>query len=60
MVILPLILVIYATKTYLLCIEVILVIKDETQVELAPEQEEPTVKEQENLPQEIIVDKGKF
>ena len=50
----------YATKTYLLCIEVILVIKDETQVEPPPEQEEPTVKEQENLPQEIIVDKGKF
>jgi len=37
-----------------------LVIKDETQVELPPEQEEPTVKEQENLPQEIIVDKGKL
>ena len=37
-----------------------MVIKDETQVELAPEQEEPTVKEQENLPQEIIIDKGKF
>ena len=43
-----------------LCIEVVLVIKDETQVEPPPEQEEPTVKEQENLPQEIIVNKGKF
>ena len=35
-------------------------IQDETQVESPPEQEEPTVKKQENLPQEIIVDKGKF
>ena len=37
-----------------------MVIKEETQVESPPEQEEPTVKEQEHLPQEIIVDKGKF
>lgn len=37
-----------------------LVIKDQRQVDPPSEQEEPTVKEQENLPQEIIVDKGKF
>ena len=33
---------------------------DEIQIEAPPEEEEPTVKEEENLPQEIIIDKGNF
>lgn len=33
---------------------------DEIQIEPPPKKEEPTVKEEENLPQEIIMDKGNF
>lgn len=33
---------------------------DEIQIKPPPEQEEPTVTEQENLPQEIVIDKGNF
>ena len=33
---------------------------DEKQIKPPPEQEEPTVTEQENLPQEIVIDKGNF
>ena len=33
---------------------------DEIQIEPLPEKEEPTVKEEENLSQEIIIDKGNF
>ena len=33
---------------------------DEIQIEAPPEKEEPTVKEEEHLPQEIIIDKGNF
>ena len=33
---------------------------DEIQIKSPPEQEEPTVTEQENLPQEIVIDKGNF
>ena len=33
---------------------------EEIQIKPAPQQEEPTVTEQENLPQEIVIDKGNF
>ena len=33
---------------------------DEIKIESPPEQEEPTVKEDENLPPVIIINKGKF
>lgn len=33
---------------------------EEIQIKPPPEQEEPTVTEQENLPQEIVIDKGNF
>ena len=33
---------------------------DEIQIKPAPEQEEPTVTKQENLPQEIVIGKGDF
>ena len=41
--------------------EEVVVKTDEIQIEAPPEKEEPmAVKEEENLPQEIIIDKGNF